>query len=390
MNRLRLCVVLAALAAGAGCGGGSGAAGDAAAPDAAVPADPLEITAEEPLLGQLRVDTPQWATVAGSQRVSARIEVDQARVTRVGSPVMGRVSRLSAHEGQLVRRGDVLATLNSTGLSDAQLAFLRALSNRQLAERAEERARLLLDADVIGSAELQRRQAELAQTRAELAVAHDQLVLLGMPEEAIVDLEQTHRINSVSRIVASMDGIVLQRLISLGQVVEPADTAFEIADLSSLWLQADVPEQEAGDLRVGTKVEAEVAALPGVRIEGALSFVSATVDEQTRTVLVRMDLPNRQGRFKPAMLATVTLKDKPERRRVVPAAAVVREADAEHVFVQRDDGTFVLRPVSLGDEIDGQRILLDGLRDGDRIVVDGAFHLNNERRRRLVRGGEDS
>ena len=301
---------------------------------------------------------------------------------------MGRVSELDVQEGHSVRRGQTLALLNSTALSDAQLGFLKALSQKLLAQRAVDRAQLLLKADVIGSAELQRREAELAQASAELDAARDQLEILGMPVDAVDTLERTRTLNSSARIVASMDGTVLERHLTLGQVVQPADTAFEIADLSSLWLEADVPEQNAGNLRVGTAIEAEVSALPGTKIAGTLSFVSATVNPETRTVRVHMDLPNPARKFKPSMLATVTLKDQTERQQIVPSAAVIREENMEYVFVQVKPDTFVLRPVQLGAEFEGQRVLTGGLREGERIVLDGAFHLNNERRRQLVRGSE--
>lgn len=365
-------------------------AGAPAVQAAAAPANPLEITAGDSLRSRVKIGAPSWATVAVSQTVAARIEVDQTRVTRVGSPVMGRISQLMVQEGESVRRGDLLAYLTSTGLSDAQLGFLKALSVRQVAQRAVERAKVLLSSDVIGLAELQRRESELDQASAEFAAARDQLEIMGMPPEAIDRLEQERQINSVSRIVASMDGTVLSRMLTLGQVVQPADTAFEIADLSSLWLQADVPEQDAGNLRVGAAVDARVAALPGVTLEGTLSFVSATVNPETRTVRVRMTLPNPDGRFKPAMLATMTLKDQPERQQVVPTAAVIREQDAEYVFVQVEGDRYVLRPVTLGVEVNGQRVVKEGLREGDQIVIEGAFHLNNERRRQLLRGSEDA
>lgn len=384
---LLLPLLFAAVLAGAACGPSPA---PAATVPASTPANPLEITADAALLARLTLGEPAAATVAARQTVAARIDVDRTRVTRVGSPVMGRVSRLAAEEGQHVRRGELLALLDSTGLSEAQLAFLKALSDRQLAQRAAARAEVLLDADVIGAAERQRRDADLAQAQAEYDAARQQLALLGMPGEAIDELERTHRINPVSRVVAGMDGTVLHRTVSIGQVIQPADTAFEIADLSSVWLVADVPEQNAGHLRPGTRLEATVAALPGVRIEGTLSFVSAVVNEETRTVQVRMVLPNPDRRFKPAMLATVTLMDTPAVRRVVPASAVVRDGDREGVFVQHDRDTFVLRPVSLGPEHGSRRVLLDGVAPGERIVVDGAFHLNNERRRRLVRGSQES
>jgi cobalt-zinc-cadmium efflux system membrane fusion protein len=301
---------------------------------------------------------------------------------------MGRITSLSVREGQEVHRGDVLALLNSTGLSDAQLGFLKAVSQRSVASRAVERAGLLLKADVIGVAELQRREAELAQASAELDAARDQLELLGMPADGIADLEKTRAINSVSRVVASMDGTVLSRKITLGQVIQPADTIFEIADLSSVWLVADVPEQTAGNLHVGQGVEAGIAALPDIRLRGRLSFVSATVNPDTRTIRARMDLPNPHRKFKPAMLAAMTLHDETSRRQLIPATAVVREDNNEHVFIQLSRDTFVLRQVKLGGDFAGGRVLLEGLAPGEKIVIDGAFHLNNERRRQLLRGSE--
>ena len=377
------------LAATLACGGSSASAPAESASAGPAP-NPLEITAGDNLTPRLTIGEPTWANVAVRQTVAARIEINQTRITRVGSPVMGRITQLAVHEGQQVRRGDLLALLNSTGLSDAQLVFLKADSQRNVARRAVERAQVLLRSDVIGSAELQRREAEYDQAQAEFDAARDQLLLIGMAPEAVDELEKTHNINSVARIVASMNGTVLDRNLTLGQVIQPADTAFEIADLSELWLEADVPEQQAGRLHVGTPIEAKVAALPGVTIEGTQSFVSATVNPETRTVRVRMDLPNPDGRFKPSMLATVTLEDDSVRQRVVPNSAVIREENGEFVFVQVEGNRYVLRPVSLGTEVDGTRVLQDGVREGEKIVIDGAFHLNNERRRQLLRSGEDA
>jgi membrane fusion protein, heavy metal efflux system len=351
-------------------------------------ANPLEIDVDSNLLQRIRVGEPSWAEVGASITVAGRVDVDISRITRIGSPVMGRITSLEVQEGEQVRRGQLLALLNSTGLSNSQLEMLKAVSQKSVAQRAVERAQILVKADVIGSAELQRREAELAQATAELDAARDELALMGMPEAEIAELEKTRAIKSVARLTATQDGTLLQRKVALGQVIQPADTVFEIADLSNLWLVADVPEQEAGNLVRGYSVDAEVGAFPGRTIRGTLSFVSATVDPDTRTVRVHMDLPNPGHRYKPAMLATMTLKDQRERKQIVPGAAVVREQDAYHVFVQVDNDTFVLRPVTLGQESGGSVVLLDGLRPGEKIVTDGAFHLNNERRRRATRGDE--
>jgi cobalt-zinc-cadmium efflux system membrane fusion protein len=348
----------------------------------------MVIEVDENLRRRLRIGEPTWAAVGPAITVAARVEVDETRVTRVGSPVMGRIGSLLVREGEQVRKGQTLALLNSVGLSEAQLSFLKALSQKQLASRAVERARLLLKADVIGTAELQRREADLAQASAELAAARDELTLLGMPQESIQELERTRTIHSTVPIVATSDGTVLERHVTPGQVVQPAETVFEVADLSHVWLVADVPEQIAGNIVEGMAVDAQVAALPGENLSGRLTFVSATVNPDTRTVRVRMEVPNRQRRLKPAMLATMVLRDHAEPQRVIPSEAVVREDNVEHLFVQLESNTFILRPVALGPDYGGRRVLLDGVRDGEKIVVSGAFHLNNERRRRAVRGSD--
>ena len=354
---------------------------------AVVAADPMEIKAGPSILSRIKTGEVMSAEVGATITVAARVAVDDTRVTRVGSPVMGRIASLTAREGEEVRRGQLLALLNSTGLSDAQLDFLKSISQKQVAQRAVDRAKLLLEADVIGSAELQRREAELSQASVELEAAGDRLLLLGMSPETVEELQRTRTMNSVSRVAASMDGTVMSRKVTLGQVVQPADTVYEIADLSEVWLVADVPEQNAGNLAVGQIVEAQIGALPNHTINGRLSFVSSTVNPETRTVLVRMDLPNPKRRYKPAMLATMVLKEQVEQQRVVPVSAVVREESGECLFVDRGEGWFVLRPVKFGAEVGGRRVLLEGIHPGEKIVVDGAFHLNNERRRRAVRGG---
>jgi cobalt-zinc-cadmium efflux system membrane fusion protein len=352
--------------------------------------NPMEVEAQGKLVQQLKVGEAVWSEVSASQTVAARVEVDRRGTTRVGSPMMGRITSLFVQEGEHVKRGEVMALLNSPGLSDSQLVFLKALSERQLAQKAVDRAQLLLKAGIIGSAELQRREAELTQTVLDVEAAKDHLGILGMASDAIAELEKSRAISSTSRILATSDGIVLSHNIRPGQVIEPADTVFEIADLSNVWLVADVPEQSGGNLRTGEEVNAEIAAFPGQQIHGSLSFVSATVDPDTRTIRVRMNLPNPSRRYKPAMLATMTLRDAPQRHQLIPASAVVRNDNQPCVFIQTGDDRFVLRPVTLGEEYAGERIVQDGIARGEKIVLDGAFHLNNERMRRLLRGREGS
>jgi len=387
MNRKGL---LSATAAAALCfsTAGCGAKVSAEKKNAANPSrDPMEITVSADLEKQIQIASPSVASVADTMTVTARVEADRRRTAAIHSPVAGRIVELHVFGGEDVEKGQVLGTLNGTGLTDIQLSLLKAHTQQQLGQRAVERANLLLGAGVIGSAEVQRRQAELQETTAEIGVLRDQLKVLGMPEDSIARLESTRTVNSLTEIVSEMAGTILERKAAAGQIVQPSDTVYEVADLSNVWVVADVPEQDAGNMVVGKTAETEISAFPGQRIQGRLSYVSPIVNPETRTVQVRVDLPNPQRKYKPDMLATMNLRDRTAQRTVVPQTAVVREDNnRDYVFVQRRDKTFVLRPVELGAEFDTVRVLLGGVEPGEKIVTDGAFHLNNERRRRLLTG----
>jgi cobalt-zinc-cadmium efflux system membrane fusion protein len=317
--------------------------------------------------------------------VAARIETDASRIARVGSPVPGRIIKLLALEGQYVPRGAVLAMLHSTDLSDTQFAFVKAYSQEKLAEQAAKRAEQLVAADVIGRAELEKRRAELLQASTELSALQTQLRAMGMTDNALRQLETTRKLNADYPIVSSIAGTVLERKITIGQIVQPAEIAFMVADLSNVWVVADVPEEDSGRLHKGMRVEVKIPALPDQHIKGTLSYVSSIVDPSTRTVQVRMDLPNPRSIFKPAMLASMKFIDHGEVRTTLPNTAIVREENKDYVFVQVGHNKFMLREVALGTEIGDEHILESGLSPNEPIVLDGAFHLNNQRKQNAIK-----
>ena len=343
--------------------------------------DPSVVQVVPDFLKRLKVAPIGEKEVAETMRVPARVEVNEHLVARIGSAVTGRVTEIHAYIGQAVKRGEELVTLNSTELSDAQLSYLKALSVEGLQRRALERAKLLFAADVIGEAELQKRQADLIQAQAELHASYEQLKVLGMPKSAISRLASTRRVNSISSINSTLDGVVIERKVTSGQVVQPADKLYTVADLSHVWLVAEVTEVDAALVKKGEMAQAEIPALGGKRFEGQLIYIADTVDPDRRTVMVRMDMDNKERILKPEMLASMLIMGKSRPWLVVPAAAVVREENKDYVFVQLDAKRFQLRPVLLGQETNGFLPVLEGIKIGERIVTEGAFHLNNERKR---------
>ena len=352
-----------------------------AAPNAS---DPAIVVPGADLLAQLKLATVTTQPVAETLRVAGRIDFDEQRLARIGATVTGRVTQIDALLGQAVSKGEVLARLNSSELSTQQLAYLKARAELELNRRNAERAKALFDADVIGAAELQRRQSEYQISVAETRAAADQLKLLGVSSAAIERLGSEGAVDSVVPVVATLAGAVVERRLAQGQVVQPADVLYVVADLSRLWAVAEVPEQQVGQVKTGQTVTIEVPALGNEKLNGKLIFVSQTINPETRTVLVRTELDNSDGRLKPAMLASMLIEGKPVERMVVPSSAVVRENDEDHVFIAEPEDAFRLVPVRLGPAQGGRRVVISGLKGQEQVVIDGAFHLNNERNRKAL------
>jgi len=349
--------------------------------DLATPPDPLLVQVPEGFGADIQVAPVGARALSDTLRVAGKVDFDEQRVTRIGATVTGRVIEIHAHLGQQVKVGDALAVINSTELGQAQLAYLKARAHAELQARSVDRARQLFAADVIGKAELQRRESELSIASAEQRGAADQLRVLGMSSAAIGRLGSSGAINSVSPVVSTMAGTVVERQVAQGQVVQPADALYSVADLSQVWVTAEVPEQQAALVKAGQNVDIEVPAL-GARLTGRLIFVADTVNPETRTVTVRSQLANASRQLKPAMLATMLIQAAPVERLVVPAQAVVRDGDGDNVFIEVAPKLFRLTPVRLGPDADGRRPVLSGLTADQRILVSGAFHLNNERKRK--------
>jgi len=319
-------------------------------------------------------------------RASGRVDFNELFLSRIGANVTGRVSEILAIPGQMVKQGDILAKITSTELTQSQLSYLKAKSASQLADQAANRARILFKEDVIALAELQRREAEASSAKAEFRAANDQLRVQGMDQASIDRLAKSGVIESINNVIATIPGEIVERKINKGQVVQPADALFTVADLSSLWAVSEIPESSSYLIHKGQKVTLIIPALRNAQTEGVVAHVDSIVNPQTRTVVVRMEVPNKDGLIKPGMLATMMIESQPTERLLVPVSAVIREDNHDHVFIREDDDTYRMVTVKLGPEGKGFRPVISGLKEGQEIAVNGAYHLNTERKRQLSGG----
>lgn len=348
--------------------------------------DPNIVYVNDDLRSMIKDGKVELGQFTEEVRVSGRIDFNESFLARIGANVTGRVSEILGFPGQMVKQGDLLAKITSTELTQSQLSYLQAKSASQLAEQAANRARILYKEDVIALAELQRREAEATSAKAQFGAANDQLRVQGMDQASIDRLAKTSVIKSINNVLATIDGEIVERKITKGQVVQPAEALFTIADLDALWAIAEVPESAAYLIRKGQKSSIIVPALRNQQIEGVVSHVSSIVNPQTRTVLVRMDVSNQSGQVKPGMLATMLIDSQPSERLLVPLEAIVREDNYDYVYVREDDERYRMVMVKLGPEGKGYRPVISGLKEGAEIVIQGAYHLNTERKKQLSGG----
>ncbi len=240
---------------------------------------------------------------------------------------------------------------------------------------------------MIALAELQKREAESSSAKAEFRADNDQLRVQGMDQASIDRLAKSGLIESINNVIATIPGEIVECKINKGQVVQPADALFTVADLSALWAISEVPESNSYLIRKGQKASLSIPALRNQEIEGVIAHVDSIVNLQTRTVVVRMELPNKDGQIKLGMLATMLIESQPMEKLVVPVGAVVREDNHDHLFIRLDDGLYRMVPVKLGPEGRGCCPVISGLKEGQEIATEGAaYHLNTERKRQLSGG----
>jgi len=309
----------------------------------------------------------------------AVVQPNENELAEVTTLVRGRVVEVSVDVGQDVNKGALLALLHSTDIGLSQASYLKAAAQSHEASLAYERARELHEELVVSLAELKRREAAMRVAQADLRETAHRLELLGVPSAEIQRLDRERTVRSEVSIRAPIAGRAIMRNLTRGEVVEMTQKIFTVADLSDVWVVGKVPEKDVQFIHPEQSVEVRATAYPGRVFSGTITYISDVLDPATRTMRLRVTVPNPQKLLKPEMFASVRVYGEPEPEAVlVPVAVVQRSAESSYVFVQLDGGRFEKRPVVLGPETDQVVVVLSGLREGERIVTTGMFVLRSE------------
>ena len=342
----------------------------------AAPADGAIQTAEQKqqaeMLGHVSLSPTQRvmanvATVVAKQAVMNKeinavgiVQYDQSRQAKVTSWIAGRIDQLHVNTvGSLVHKDKPVAELYSPDLLATQQEYLLAVKSRDQ-----------LKSSPIPS--ISQNGDGLVQS------AKQRLMLFGVKEGQIAELEKAGKPNIRIPIYTPLSGVVIEKMVQQGQYVNVGEVLFNVADLSTVWVEIEVYENEFPNIMIGQQVEIQSQSYPGKPFTGRIAFIYPFLDPKTRTVKARVEMPNTGMKLKPDMFVKALIKVPLGTAIVVPVTAVMDSGKRQTVWVETSPGMFEPRDVQVGQQTDDKIQILSGLKLGDKVAVSGAYLIDSE------------
>jgi cobalt-zinc-cadmium efflux system membrane fusion protein len=317
----------------------------------------------------VRVEAARPATTPHARTLVARVSFDERRLATIGPPVQGRVASVDVVTGDKVKKGQAILTIHSPDIASVQAQVAESRTSRILAEHTLHRTATLVSEGAASQAELQQAQATLAQAKDEERRAASSLAAVGGG-----DGSADYRLRS------PIDGTVVDRNVMVGNEVhvDQDQPLLRVADLNKVWVIADLFEQDLPLVKTGAPATVMVPALPGRKFEGQIMYVGDIVDSMTRAIRTRIEIDNPENILRPGMFAQVEVRTQAPGAVEVPISAVLARRDQFFVFLQQPDGAYVQQEVKLGEQRGQHVTLVEGVKPGDLVVVQGAILLDAE------------
>jgi cobalt-zinc-cadmium efflux system membrane fusion protein len=330
-------------------------------------------------LKTLTIEPVALRQFVSEERTEGKIAVNGDRATPVYSPYSGRVTRVIANLGDVVAQGAPLATIDASEFSQAQNDLRTGMAQLKLARISETRKHALYDIKGGSLADWQQAQAELAAAETTLSAVRSRLRILGYADTQIDQLATAEHFEPATNILAPIRGVIVDRQVGPGQYAQSgaATPVYTIADLSSVWLLANVREADAARVQRGQTVEVHVLAYPDRIFSAHVVYVAPTIDANTHRLTVRAVIDNSDGALKPEMFANFVIQtSQAAQSPAVPEGAVIYEGESAHVWVLQSDNAIAIRPIRVGRTNDGFVEVLEGLQPGDRVVTKGSLFID--------------
>lgn len=317
--------------------------------------DEIELSDQQVQLGNIRMDTIRNGTIGDQVMITATVNFDQSKQNAISSRVMGRVEKLYFKNiGDYVTKGAKLYDLYSEELNNAKQEYLLVLEKQT----------------VLGNSVINFNQ--LAQS------AKNKLLLWGMSETQIMELTKSKKATPLTSFYSNASGYITTMDSKEGDYVSEGGIVFRLADLSTLWIEAQVYASQLSFIEKGEQATVQFPDQKGKEVTGKIEFVNPEINPDTRINLVRVMVPNPGNHLKPGMSAYVVIKNKQHTSLSLPADAVIRDNKGASVWVQIRGNKFKYKMVEIGEESKDHVEIKSGLKDGEVVVTSGAYLLNSE------------
>ena len=355
------------------------ATGCSGKPDADAPATapaPGNVTLTADQRKNIHLYTVAPSTFRKTVDATGTVDFDNDQATSVLAPFSGPVTRLSVSVGQHVKKGEPLAEVDSPDFAAAVGAYVKAIASAKNLRRLADADKDLVQHEGVSAREQEQAQTDAANADADRDAARQALVAMDADPQLVKDVEAGRTSSRVRGVIrAPISGTVAEKLITPGQLLQAGTTpCFTVADLSRVWVMAQIPDSDLASVRVGDTAQVETG-IDANKLAGTVANISALVDPDTRAVIARVDVDNPQQLLRKQMYVHVRIQARQQSSGLlVPVAAILRDDEnLPFVYVVQGDGSFARRHVTLGYRTGDQYDIPDGLQVGDQIVVDGAI-----------------
>lgn len=343
--------------------------------------DPDSVDLSDAQLTSVKVEPAEAHDFPVEKEAIGSIDFNEDMAVQVFTPYQGRIIALYAQVGDDVKKGQTLFTIDSPDLLQAESTLIAAAGLSELTNRNLARQRDLYTTRAVSQHELEQAVSDQQTAEGNLRAARDAVRLFGKTD-ADIDKIITQRMADSTLVVPSpIDGRITARNAAPGLYVQPgnAPAPYSVANIDTMWMLANVAETDSPAFRVGQHERVAITAFPGRVFDGTVTTIGASVDPNTRRVLVRSEIKDPNHELRAGMFAAFTISvGDPVRAPAVPAAGVVREGDGTMtVWVTADRRHFARRTVRIGEQHDGYRQILQGVQVGELVATDGALFLSN-------------
>ena len=343
--------------------------------------DPDKVTFNEKQVKSIEINTAATHAFSLQRTAVGNIDFNENLAVQVFPPYQGKIIKAFADVGDQVTKGTALYTIDSPDLMQAESALIAADGVYNVTTSALKRGKELFANQGLAQKDMEQAFSDQQTADAALKAAREVVRLYGKSESEINTIIASHKIDPVLVVLSPIAGRVTARVAQPGLLVQPgnAPAPYAVADLSTMWMIANVTESDSPVFKVGQTVNVKVSAFPDRDFSGKIAVIGATVDPATRTVAVRSEISDPKHELKPGMFATYVIKTgEPQVSVAIPLDGVARESDGSmSVWVTKDKQHFVKRTVKLGLQQDGLDQLLSGLEAGELVVTKGAIFLSN-------------